>query len=110
MNIVEREEDGVVIVTLSGRIDTEGAKELETAIQNVIQSGKTKIVLDIAEVRYINSSALRILADALTYNREHHGDLHLVGISPRIRRVFEIIGFDKFFHFHDDLEAAIADF
>ena len=110
MNISQSVNNGVTVFTVNGRIDTQGALELEQALQSAVQSGQHKMVLDVTNVRYINSSALRTLADVLTENRENKGDLFLVGIAPRIRRVFEIIGFDKFFIFYDGIEKAVADY
>jgi anti-sigma B factor antagonist len=68
------------------------------------------MVLDMAEVRYISSAGLRTLADVLTRNRDAGGDLKLVALTPKVMRVFQIIGFDRFFSFYATVEAAIADF
>jgi len=67
-------------------------------------------VLDLSGVTYINSAGLRTLADFLTRNRASGGDLHLVSLSPKVERVFKIIGFDRFFDIYDSVEEATADF
>lgn len=110
MNILKSDQGDVCIFTLNGRIDTQGAHELDEVLHQAIKDNKNQIVLNVEGVRYINSTALRTLAEVLTYAREHHGDLYLVGLQPRIKRVFEIIGFDKFFTFHEDVETAVASF
>ena len=110
MDITERIEDGITVFVLEGRIDTQGAVDLDLALQAAVSEGKHKMVLDMAEVRYICSAGLRTLADVFTKNREKGGDLKLVALNPRVMRVFRIIGFDKFFSMYDTLEAASADF
>jgi anti-sigma B factor antagonist len=110
MNITEREEKGVSVFVLEGRIDTQGAVDLDLALQAAVSEGKHKMVLNMAEVRYISSAGLRTLADVLTKNREEGGDLKLVALNRKVLRVLRIIGFDKFFSIHDTLEAALADF
>lgn len=110
MNLNTTEQDGITIFTINGRIDTQGAMALESALYDALQAGKYKMVLDVTNVRYINSSALRTFADVLTENRNNGGDLFLVGLQDRIKRVFQIIGFDKFFVFYDDLNKAISDY
>ena len=110
MNINQAHHNGVVVFNINGRIDTQGAIDLEHALHAASQEGHYRMVLDVTNVRYINSSALRTFADVLTENRNHGGDLFLVGMAPRIKRVFEIIGFDKFFAFYDDLDSAIGDY
>ena len=110
MDITERIEDGITVFVLEGRIDTQGAVDLDLALQAAVSEGKHKMVLDMAEVRYICSAGLRTLADVFTKNREQGGDLKLVALNPKVLRVFRIIGFDKFFSVYDTLEAASADF
>ncbi len=110
MDIHEHEENGVTVFIVKGRIDTQGAVDLDLALQAAASEGKHKMALDMAEVRYISSSGLRTLADVLTKNRDADGDLKLVSLNRKVMRVFRIIGFDKFFSIYDTLEAALADF
>jgi anti-anti-sigma factor len=110
MNITERSENGITLFVLRGRIDTQGAVDLDLTLQAAVAEGKHKMVLDMTEVRYISSAGLRTLADVLTKNREAGGDLKLVALDRKVLRVFRIIGFDKFFSIYDVLETAMADF
>jgi anti-sigma B factor antagonist len=110
MDITERVENGITVFVLEGRIDTQGAVDLDLALQAAVSEGQYKMVLDMAEVRYICSAGLRTLADVFTKNREQGGDLKLVALNPKVLRVFRIIGFDKFFSVYDTIEAASADF
>jgi anti-sigma B factor antagonist len=110
MNITEREQNGVTIFVLEGRVDSEGAVDLDLALQTAVSEGKHKTVLDMSQVRYINSAGLRTLADILTQNKQNGGDLKLVNLNPKVRRVLQIIGFDKFFSIYDDIQKAMADF
>ncbi len=110
MKISQSEDKGLVLFTLEGRIDSVGAGELDEALQKVAAVGKYKMVLEMSNVQYINSAGLRTLADILTQNRNHNGDLRLVALNPKVERVFRIIGFDKFFDTYDTLQEATAGF
>jgi anti-sigma B factor antagonist len=110
MNIAEQERDGISVFELEGRIDTQGAEEMDRALQAAIAEGKHKMILDLSAVNYISSAGLRTLADVLTQNREHEGDLKLVGLNQKVLRVLHIIGFDKFFAIYEATDAALADF
>lgn len=110
MNITEREQNGVTIFVLDGRVDSEGAVDLDLALQTATSEGKHKMILDMSEVRYINSSGLRTLADILTQNKDSGGDLKLVNLNPKVQRVLQIIGFDKFFSICQTVEEAVASF
>ena len=110
MNITEREENSVTIFVLDGRVDSEGAVDLDLALQTAVSENKTKLVLEMAQVRYINSAGLRTLADILTQAKESDGDLKLVNLNPKVYRVLQIIGFDKFFSIYSSVEEALAAF
>jgi len=110
MKIIEREEDGVTIFVLEGRIDSDGAIDLDKTLQTCFDAGKYKVALDMAQVQYVNSAALRTLADFITRSRDKAGDLKLVALQPRVKRVFQLVGFDRFSAIHDTLQAALDDF
>ena len=110
MNITERVENGINVFVLDGRIDTQGAVDVDLALQAAMSAGKHKMVLDMAAVGYISSAGLRVMADVLTKNKERGGDLKLVALDRKVLRVFRIIGFDHFFSMYDTIEAAIGDF
>ncbi|NJL95854.1 MAG: STAS domain-containing protein [Anaerolineae bacterium] len=110
MEIRQTEEGDVLVFTVDGRIDSEGASHLERALVDAVMAGNHKMIIDMAQVSYVNSAALRVLADVLNANRENGGDLRLVAVSSRVRRVFEIIGFTRFFKDYDSVLAALEGF
>ncbi|MEL7673807.1 MAG: STAS domain-containing protein, partial [Chloroflexota bacterium] len=86
------------------------AVDLDMALQAATADGKNKMVLEMAEVRYINSAGLRTLADILTQNQKAGGDLKLVNLHPKVKRVFQIIGFERFFNIYESIDEAVAAF
>lgn len=110
MNITEREHNGIAVFVLEGRVDSEGAVDLDLALQAATAEGRFKIVLEMSQVRYINSAGLRTLADILTQAKQNNGDLKLVDLNPKVQRVFQIIGFDKFFSIYPTVDEALAAF
>ncbi len=110
MNISAQQRDAITILYLEGRIDGEGALELDKALQGVLADGHVRLVLDMSQVSYINSAGLRTLADALSQAQQRQGDVKLVTLSPKVLRVLQIIGFDRFFDMHASLPEALAAF
>jgi len=104
MNITEKTRGKWTLLALEGRIDSQGAVDLDLALQAALADGKQYLLLDLRNVPYINSSGLRALADVLTQLQKDGGDLQLVDMHPKVKRVFEIIGFDNFFTIHETLE------
>jgi anti-sigma B factor antagonist len=96
------------VFVLEGRIDSEGAVNLDQAIQEAAAQGRRNMVVDMAEVRYLNSAGLHTLARALAANRERGGDLRIVALNPIIRQVFQIVGFDRYFPVYDRFDIPLA--
>lgn len=109
MNIAERDENGVTVFVLQGRIDFYGAVDLNRVLQTALSESKRNFVLDVADVSYIGSSGVRALTDEVAKSREAGGDLKLVGLNRKVLRVLSIIGLDSLFSPYKTLEAAIAD-
>ncbi len=110
MQIMERNENGVEVFVLHGRADTQGAINLDIVLHGAVSKGKTRLVLDMSGVDYIASAGLGILADVLTRSKEHGGDLKLVGLDEKILRIFQIIGFDRYFSVYETLPEALDAF
>lgn len=110
MQITSREENGIAVFELKGRVDSSGASQMDNALQNALSSGQYKLVLEMSGTSYINSAGLRTLADILTQCQANGGSLKLVAPSPKVERVLKIIGFDRFFKLYESVAAAIADF
>lgn len=110
ITIDEREQQGIVVFALEGRVDTQGAVAMDTTLHAAVGEGKTRMILDMSRVTYISSAGLRTLADVLTRTTNAGGDLKLVSVNPRVARVLEIIGFMNFFSIYDSVQAAVADF
>jgi anti-sigma B factor antagonist len=96
------------LITVSGRVDSATAPQLEEALLNLIQSGRKNIVVNMSSVDYISSAGLKALLSALMKARKAvpRGDLVLSEVQPTVRENFELVGFDRLFTFYDqDLQA-----
>ena len=110
MEISERTEGDVTVISPEGRIDTLAAEQLDQTLEAVVAGGGYKIVVDMGKVEYISSAGLRCLAAVLVKCRDESGDMKLAALNERVTRVFKIIGFDLLMSVTDTPEAAIAEF
>lgn len=110
MTITEREENGIIVYVIEGRVDSAGAVELDETLQEAVSKGHYKLVLDMSQVQYINSAALRTLADIITQTRAKDGDLKLAALTPKVKRVLQIVGFDRFSAMPESVADALASF
>jgi anti-anti-sigma factor len=96
------------LVTVSGRIDSSTAPDLEKALLGLIQAGQKNIVVNLGGTGFISSAGLKALLSALMKVRKSipPGDLVISEISPSLRESFDLVGFDRLFRFYDqDLQA-----
>lgn len=110
MNITEQKYNRISVFQPHGRVDNQGAIDLEVALQAAYMAGNYWMILDLSHVTYINSSGLRVLATMLTETQTNGGDLLLACPSEKVHRIFHIIGFDKFFRLFDTLKSALQAF
>ena len=110
MEIHEDERDGIYIFRIVGRADTGNAITMDSSLHQAVDSGKTKMVLDLSDLAYISSAGLRTFADILSLNQAKGGDLKLAAINPKILRIINIIGFDQFFSIYDSVSDAVDAF
>lgn len=98
MNIKEKElAKDIWLIALSGRLDQSQTIELEKILQKHLLEGKSRFLIDLSEVSYINSGGLRCLVTIWRQARDHGGELVLCGLSERLARVFTVVGFNKVF-------------
>lgn len=101
--------DQIALVHLKGEIDLHTCSLLRDALRELIEQGCYRIVINLAEVPYLDSAALGVLVDAVRRVREHEGGISLVQTTPFVRRAFEITRLVKIFQLYDDNEAALTD-
>ena len=97
MNTTIKEEEGKVIASFSGRLDTLAAVQTAKDVQCVIDSDCTDVVLDCEELEYISSSGLRIFISILKSVKARKGTVVVKNINDEIKKVFEMTGFNKLF-------------
>jgi anti-anti-sigma factor len=105
---VEQPSDGVVVVAPSGELDMSNAEVLEEAIKQARQDAAQKLIIDLRELSFMDSSGLRLLLD--TWNESKLSDRRLsivVSKSGLVRRVLEISGCDTILPVVDDLDEAL---
>lgn len=101
--------DQIPIVHLKGEIDLHTCSVLRDTLRDLIEKQHYQVVINLAEVPYLDSAALGVLVDAVRRVREHEGGISLVSTTPFVRRAFEITRLVKIFQLFDDDESALAE-
>ena len=95
MQISTEKENSKLTVTVSGRIDTVTAPELEKYVLDHME-GITEMALDLADVEYISSAGLRALLQ-IHKDMSKQGQLKLLNINTAVKEIFGMVGFLRIF-------------
>ncbi len=106
-----RQVNGVTIVDLSGRITLgEGSVLLRDMVRDLVTKGQRKILLNLGDVTYIDSSGIGELVSAFTTVRNQGGDLKLLNLTKKVHDLLQITKLYTVFDVKDDEVAAVAAF
>jgi anti-sigma B factor antagonist len=109
MTIQERIVSDVAIVRLAGRVTlTEGTPELDDVLQRLVQQGHIKLVLDLEEVPYIDSTALGSLLRTHATVSRRGGAMKLLNVKGHVRELLELTRLLTVFEAFESEAAAIA--
>jgi anti-sigma B factor antagonist len=99
--------NGVAIVQLAGELDLYNAPTVREALAEVSADGTERVIVDLAEVEFIDSTALGVLIEARSRFANRRAFL-LAAPGLETRRALEISGLDRHFAVHDSVDSAVA--
>jgi len=97
LQLAVRTDGAVAVVTITGEVDLYTAPRLEEALVRACAETPPRVVVNLAGVVYMDSTALRVLTAALKRVRERGGELAIVVTQPKIAKLFTITGLDQLF-------------
>ena len=107
MQISVRNEDGGMVVTVAGRLDTSTAGELEEWGEETLVPPVRDLVMDCAQMEYISSAGLRVLLNFSKKLVAASRTFSLCNVQEHVAELLEISGFDTFIPIHDSVEKAL---
>jgi len=109
--IITRQSGDVSIMDVSGRITLgEGASTLRNAIRAMALEGHKKLLLNLGDASYVDSSGLGVLVSAFATLANHGGQLKLLNVLSRVKDLLLITKLYAVFEIFDDEEAAVGSF
>jgi len=106
-----RQVEGVIVVDLSGRIKLgEGSVTLRETVKDLMSKGHKKILLNLGDISYIDSSGIGELVSAFTSVRNQGGELKLLHLTKKVHDLLQITKLYTVFDIKDDETVAIRAF
>lgn len=108
MEISEDKKSGVVILSVTGRLDASNAAPLEQRLLALIDAGEQRLIIDGAQLDYISSAGLRALLVAAKRLRSGSGEIALAALQDPVKEVLDIAGFSSIFKLYRTAAEAVA--
>jgi anti-anti-sigma factor len=108
MEFAQEQAGDVVIVRLAGRLDSGAARSAEDGFNGALTADSPHLAVDMTKLDYISSAGLRVLLVMAKKVQQAKGKVALFGLSPNVREVFSVSGFDTIFSIQPDSAAALA--
>lgn len=106
LSVDEREHGSWSVLDVRGEVDLYTAPTLKDRLNRLIEGGRHRIVLNLEEVGFMDSTGLGVLIGALKRCREQEGSLALAGPQDPVQKVLGITGLDRVFPIHGSVEDA----
>ena len=111
VKITNRQVGDVTVIDVSGRITLgEGSSALRDTLRDIVAKGHKKILLNLGDVSYIDSSGIGELVAGFTSVSNQGGQLKLLGLTKRVKDLLQITKLYTVFEVHDDEAGAIRSF
>ncbi len=106
-----RQVGDVAVIDVAGRITLgEGSSALRDSIRELVSKGQKKVLLNLAEVSYIDSSGIGELVSGFTTVTNSGGQLRLLNLTKRVKDLLQITKLYTVFDVHDEEASAIRSF
>jgi anti-sigma B factor antagonist len=106
--VVEATPNGVAIIGFSGRLDLLSAAEAKAKMAEAVEDGHNRVVVDLADVTFMDSSGLGALVGGLKGARQAGGDLRIARATDQILSVLKLTMLDRVLRPYETIEEALA--
>ncbi|HEX5496483.1 MAG TPA: STAS domain-containing protein [Mycobacteriales bacterium] len=97
------------VLRLRGEVDLFTAPRLRATLCELVESGRSELIVDMGDVEYFGTAGIAALAGALAHVRRHGGWLKVACPHPHVLKLFQLTDMNKVFRIYPTVTEAIAD-
>lgn len=106
-----RESGGITLIDISGRITLgEGSAKLREMLRELLSNGNKRIILNLGDVNYIDSSGIGEMVSGFTSIKNQGGELKLLHLTKKVHDLLQITKLYTVFDVHSDEQTAVRSF
>jgi len=99
----------LAVFQLGGHLDAQTVRELEARFEDQVKGGRVRWIVDLEKLEYISSAGLGSFVGVLSELRAQGGDIFFVGLTPKMEKIFKVLGFTRIFRVYaNESEATLA--
>lgn len=110
MSVKIEPKSGLIVCYIDGEVDINSSPDIKKSFDRLISKKTPKIVINLSKVTYVDSSGLATLVELLKNMKAYSGRMRLVGLTPKIKSLFEITKLEKLFEIMINEDEAISTF
>ncbi|MCB9849548.1 MAG: STAS domain-containing protein [Phycisphaerales bacterium] len=103
-----KSQNGGTVVEVAGEVTLDESPKFHSSLLEIIKDSPERLVIELSEVTHIDSAGVGTLVEVFRRMKASGGRMFLVGLTPRVRGVFEITKLDRFFPILDTVDEALA--
>jgi len=108
LDISSEARGGAWVIHLKGFLDVHTHEMLRETVREHLGQGRFHLVLDMAQLTYIGSSGIEVILSTIQPLRDKGGDMVLTGMSPKIFKVFDLLGLTALLTIRPTLDEGLA--
>ena len=110
LSIETDNQQGISVMKVKGRVDSETAPELDDALTKLLQENRNQIVLNLQGVDFISSAGLRAVVKAYQAAKKAGGDVRLASVSNPVEVILRTVGMMQMLQMYPSDQEAMASF
>ena len=107
MEITQKEENGIVSIAITGRLDADSSPEAEKVVKKALEGQVTRVLFNLGALEYLSSAGLRVLLSAAKEIRRREGKIVLCSLNEFVKEIFEVSGFQSLIPITDSVESGM---
>ena len=107
MEIIQKENSGIVCITINGRMGSELSPALEGTIKEIVAGGESRVLFDLGSLDYLRTPTLRVILKAVKQINQKRGKVALCALNGYVKEIFESNCLHDTFAIADSVETGI---
>ena len=109
MEIIQKENNGIVCVTIKGGMDAELSPKLEQTVKEIVNGDQRRILFDLGALEYLRTPTLRVILKAVKQINQKRGKVALCALNGYVKEIFEGNCLQGAFAIADSVESGIQE-